>query len=550
MHTARRAALEKRRQQNQKRSLTFTLGGAVLLVAGGTLAFLLLRGRQPGVESIFGVNVTPQNVLLSFTTSTDSDPWRQLEELGTSELQKSWKDRLSAFEADFLTPFKLTYEKDIRPWLGSQATLTLLSPAPEDVAQVGANATVWLLPIRDPQRAKAVLNQITPPPVARTYKDVVIQVFKGEGGKTLSTAVIEDKLLVVSNGDITLNQVIDTYRGGPSLAQTPRFQEALGTIQDNSAFGHLYINLPIATAGILQNAGRNFSASNLERLQAIQGLGATISIAGDGLKLNSISWLKPDAKAKLKTLNAPQSLARLLPEDTVLMTAGASFQQAWQDYSTGTEAQLVVPFNPRKIQSDVQKSTGMDFEKEFVSWMSGEFVAAVVPTADQEKQGVGLLLLAKARDRTQAEASFQKLDAAMRDRYSFLVAKSKVNNRTVTTWKVPPNLPLASHGWLDDNVAFFTFGGAIADRVTGAVSASLPSTTLFRATTQTSLNPNDGKFFADLTRTTALMQNSPLLPKLSPDALKFTQGIEGIGITSAVQNEWSTRYDMVVKLKR
>jgi Protein of unknown function (DUF3352) len=550
MHTARRAELEKRRQQKQKRSLVLTMGGATLLVAIGAI-FLLLRGCQSSSSVIpFGANIIPQNVLLSLTMPTDNGPWGQLNALGTPETRNTWQDRLKSFEADFLTPFGLTYEKDVRPWVGSQATLALLSPAKEDVAKVGANAVIWFLPISDAQQARAVLNRMAVNnPRSRTYKELEVKTFQGEKGKTVSTALIEERLLLVSNGDTTLNQVIDTYRGAPSLAQTPRFQEALGAIEEKSAFGQLYVNLPIATAGLLQNTGRNFSQANLERLQAVQGFGSTITLKGDDLNFKSISWLKPNAKTKLKVVNKASSLAHLLPNDTVMMAAGASFQQAWQDYSEGTESQLFVPFNPNKIQSSLKTSMGIDFEKEFVSWMDGEFVAGVVPSNDKAKQGVGLALLVKANDRTQADKAFQKLDVAVRDRHNFLVAESKVHNRAVTTWKVPPNLPLASHGWLDGNVAFFTFGAPITERITGAVNSPLADAALFKEATQTSLNSNAGQFFADLQRTTALMQNSPLLPKLSPDALKVTQGISGVGATSAVQNEWSTRYDLVVKLK-
>jgi Protein of unknown function (DUF3352) len=555
MHTARRAELEKRRQQKQKRSLAFTAGGATCLVAVGVLAILLLRGRPSNDVTPFGANIIPQTVLMSLTLPTDGGPWRQLDALGTPETQKTWKDRLKSFEADFLTPFGLTYEKDVRPWVGAQATLAILSPAQEDVAKVGAHAAVWLLPLRDAQQARAVLGRMAAnSPRTRKYKDVDVQTFQGAEGKIVSVAVLEERLLIATNGDMTLNQMIDTYRGAPSLAQTPRFQEALNTIRNESAFGQLYVNFPIAAAGILQNPGRKFSKANLERFQSIQGFGSTIAIQGDKLDFKAISWLKPDAKTKLKGINQPHSLARLLPNDTVLMSAGASFQQAWKDYSEGTESQAIANFNPNEFQASLKNLTDIDFEKEFVSWMDGEFVAAIVPATDQAKQGVALTLLVKARERTQVDKAFQRLDTAMRDRHNLLLAESKVNNRTVTTWKVPPNFSLASHGWLDGNVAFFTFGAPIANRITGPVDSPLIKAALFKDVTQTSLDPNSGQFFADLQRTSALRESSPLLskiwPELPPDVLKFNQGIDGIGGTSAVQNEWSTRYDLVVKLKR
>ncbi len=552
MSTARRAELEKQRKHKQVRSLSFTAGAAALLVAGGTLAFFLINGRQSNGVIPLGATVIPQNALLSLTVSTDDDPWQKLGQFGTSESKAGWNKYLKHFETDFLEPFGLSYNKDIKGWMGQQLTMAMVSPAPEDATQVGHNATVWVLPIRDVQQAQSVLSRMAGNGAGqkRIYKDIEVQTFQGSNGKAVSAFVLEGRLLIAANGNNTLNQVIDTYRGGPSLAQTPRFQEAMSTVEDGSAFAKLYVNLPMATAGALQDSGRGLSQSALERLQAVQGMGSTISIQGEGLNFKAVSWLKSNAKQELKGSNKVQTLARLLPSDTLATISGGDFQQVWQDYSQGTESQLIVPFNPKKIQSGLQRSTGMDFEKEFVPWMNGEFATAVIPSTDKSKQGVGLTVLVKASDRNKADQAFKKLDTALRDRHNFLVAESKVGNRSVTTWKVPPNLPIASHGWLDGDVAFFTFGAPITKRIVTPDNSALVNADLFKATDKTSLSSNSGHFFADLQRTATLMKNSPLLPKLSPATSQYIQAMDGIGVTSSIQNSWSTRYDLFLKLKR
>jgi Protein of unknown function (DUF3352) len=551
MATARRAELEKQRKNKQVRSLTFTAGAAALLVAAGTLAFFLINSRPSNEVIPLGATIVPQNALLSLTVSTEDGPWQKLGQFGTSESKAGWNKYLKHFETDFLEPFSLSYSKDIKGWMGQQLTMAMVSPAPEDAAQAGHSATVWVLPIRDAQQAQSVLSRMAGSGAGqkRTYKDVEVQTFQGSNGKTVSAFILEGRLLIAANGNNTLNQVIDTYRGGPSLAQTPRFQDAMSTIEDGSAFAKLYVNLPMATAGALQDAGRGLSQSNLERLQAVQGLGSTISIQDEGLNFKAVSWLKPNTKQELKGSNKSQTLAKSLPSDTLATISGGDFQQVWQDYSQGTESQLIVPFNPKKIQSGLQRSTGLDFEKEFVPWMNGEFVAAVVPSTDKSKQGVGLTVLVKTSDRNKADQAFKKLDTALRDRHNFLVSESKVNNRLVTTWKVPPNLPLASHGWLDGDVAFFTFGAPITQRIVTPDNATLVNADLFKATDKTSLSSNSGHFFADLQRTATLMKNSPLLPKLSPTTSQYVQAMDGIGVTSSIQNPWSTRYDMFLKLK-
>jgi Protein of unknown function (DUF3352) len=494
-----------------------------------------------------GATITPQNALLSITVLSDQSSWQKLGQFGTPQTKLSWQKQLKRFESNFLTPFSFTYEKDILPWVGQQINLVLLSPAPEDAAYVGANVTVWFLQMRDPQQARAVLSRAAGNKAQkRIYRDVEVQTFKGKNGKTISAVVLDNRLLIVSNGNNTLNQVIDTYRGSPSLAQIPRLQEAMNEVNDSAAFAQVYINVLVATAGLRQNVRRGTAQS----AQQVQGVGSTIKIEDGGLKFKAISWLKPDSKQQLNSINKPQTLVRLLPADTLMIASGGDFRQSWQDFTVGNATQLLVPLDANKIQASLLKSTGVDFKKDFVSWMDGEFVVALVPTTNQSKQfSVGIMFLAKANDRTKADLAFHKLDAAIRDRKKIMIAESKMGNHTITAWKVPPNLPIANHGWLDGDVAFFTFGAPISERILTPQNSSLAEAPLFKRTQSANLGNNTGQFFVDLPRMVTMMHNSPLLPKLAPSANQFAQAIEAIGVTSAINNPWSTRYDVIVKLK-
>jgi hypothetical protein len=125
-----------------------------------------------------------------------------------------------------------------------------------------------------------------------------------------------------------------------------------------------------------------------------------------------------------------------------------------------------------------------------------------------------------------------------------------MGNQALTTWKVPPGLPVASHGWLEDNVAFLTLGAPVANTILPQPQKTLASRDLFQQVTRSKLNPNNGHFFVDMPRILNLMDSSPLLPKLSPNVSKFAEAIQAIGVTAAVRNNWSTRYDIQVVLKK
>ncbi len=527
-----------------------TLGGAALLVVGGVVALFLLPDEKPAGPLPLGAKVVPRDVMLSVTLNTEASQWQKLAQFGTANTQKTLRQRLQAFETDVLEPNGLSYKANIQPWAANQLTMALLPPTVESVEVQSQQATIWVVPIRDQgQFEKLFQTKLTTARSAetRTYKETKVYEFDGDDGKRYGFTTLENRWLVFTEADAPINAVIDTHKGKPALADVPRYQDALKEIDSEEAIAKVYINVPIAAA---QMSRAPLSPASRERIQTVQAIGSTLFLMDDGIQFKAISWLNPEAEEKLAVKNDAKDIAKHLPEDTLMMTSGGNFQQVWRDYAQGNLAKLVFPLNPKAWNDDLSKRTGIDFNKQFVNWMDGEFSGAIIPAQDKNNQGVGMVFLAKAKNRTNANQAFQSLDDAMRDRFDFLVAESKIENKTVTTWKVPPGLPIASHGWLDNDVAFFTLGAPIANRLLPSPKQNLTQAARFQGATTSDLDPNNGHFYMDVPRMLGLLETNPLLPKLTPETTKFMQGIETIGVTAAIHNEWSTRYDIHVKLKK
>lgn len=548
---SRLARPQRQPQKTQPRSLMLTLGGAALLVIGGSVAFFLFRGGPAVGPLPLGAKVVPRDVMLSVTLSTEASKWQKISEFGTSDSQKTLSRRVGTLETNVLKANGLTYAENIRPWSANQLTMALLPPTVESVETQSQQAMLWVVPIRDQgqyekkfrDKLLASVNQAS----KRTYKQTAIYEFDADDGKRYGFAALEGRWLVFTEADAPINAVVDTFKGKPALADVPRYQDALKEIESEDAIARVYVNVPTAAA---QMSRAPLSPTSRARIQNVQAIGSTILLAEDGLQLKAISWLNPEATESLKVENESKDIAKRLPQDTLMMTSGGNFQQVWQDYAQGNLAKLVFPLNPKAWNDDLNKRTGIDFNQQFANWMEGEFSGAVVPTQDKEGKGVGVVLLAKANDRAKANQAFRALDDAMRERFDFLVAESKIDNKTVITWKVPPGLPIASHGWLDDDVAFLTFGAPLANRLIPPPKENLTAAARFEGATNSELNPHNGNFFVDMPRMLGLLETNPLLPKFTPESMKFMQGIETIGVTTAINNEWSTRYDIHVKLKK
>lgn len=528
------------------RSLLLTLGAAGLLIVGGGTAYFLQRNAAGTIP--VGAEILPQEALLSVSVSTNPSQWRKLQEFGTSETQLAFQQSLSDLQTRYLTGNGFNYQEDIQPWVGDEATITFL-PAKQSSTLGTQQSVVWVLPIENVEQAHQTLEskrsqggKIT----ERTYKGLKIQEVQGTS-QGYSAAVL-DRLLVLASTPKVMDQVVDTYRGEASLASTPGYRAALGEINAYQPFARMYINLPAAASRAIAGSGRQISPETTARIQETQGLGSTVLLEADSIRFKSISWFKPNSKRKLPVENNAKDLPSRLPENTLMMASGSSFQQVWQEYVQGSESQLLVPFNPNQFQASVQAATGMNFAEDFVDWMDGEFALALLPS-EGTSQGVGLVLMAQTSDRDRAERALTRLDSVMRDKFNLNVSESKVDKNALITWKVPPGLPVASHGWLD-NVAFLTLGAPIEGAIVPQPKAALTNAALFQAATRSDLNRHSGSFFVDMAQTQTLLDSSPLLPKLTPDLRKFATAIRAIGVTVAVKNARTTRYDVLVKLQR
>jgi|GEM_PF-3400999 len=541
----KRKALKKRH-----RSLLLTIGGAALLVIGGSVAFLLLQSDQKSGPLPLGAKVVPRDVMLSVTLSTDAGQWQKMTKFGTADSQANLQQRVQTLESNVLKTHGLSYVDNIRPWSASQLTMALLPPTVESVKTQSQQAILWVVPIQDQGQFeklfKSKLLAAASQRDKRTYKQTEINEFKAKDGKRYGFATLDERWLVFTEANAPIEAVVDTYKGKPALADVPRYQEVLKEIESEDAIARVYINVPTAAAQMSQAP---LSPTSQERIQNVQAIGSTLRLVEDGVHFKAISWLKPDAKDTLKAENNAKDIAKHLPQDTLMMTSGGNFQQVWRDYAQGNLAKLVFPLNPKAWNDDLNQRIGIDFNNQFANWMDGEFSGAVVPAQAAKKTGVGVVLLAKAKDRAAANQAFQALDDAMRDRFDILVSESKIDKKTVINWQVPPGLPIASHGWLDNDVAFLTFGAPLANRLIKPPPENLTQAAKFAAVTDSDLNPNNGHFFVDMPRMLGLLDTNPLLPKLTPETTKVMKGIETIGVTTAIKNEWSTRYDIHVKLK-
>jgi Protein of unknown function (DUF3352) len=544
---------QKKRQQALAR--TGVAAALIGLVAIG--GWKLLMGRSGHLDTSNGMNLLPQDTFFSVSISTDPERWQKFTEFGVPLSRGVFQQQIAKFQTDFLTYYGYDYQRDIQPWIGKQILLGYLDNPGATAEKVASGKTanqqtIAILPINDRGAAQRAIEQHQTPIDANliesNYNGVAIREFKRRTG-TMAIAMI-DNYVAITTDRSSLERVIDTHQGGKSLLTVPGYTKALTEIEIDRPFAQLYMNIPVAMAVGAASSPKTLDAAKLAQAQIQQGIAANATLEPEGIAWKGISWLKPDTKEKFLVENQGQNMAENFPADTLLMISGGNLQRLWQDYTRSAESNPIPSFTPNDLVKEIDKLTGLTLDSEILNWSKGPFSVAILPktTKIDTDFGAGLVMLQQASDRSAAEKTFARLDATMQQKKAFKVEKVQIGGKEAISWSTPVGVAAANHGWLDRNLAFVSVGAPVADTFVPHPQSRLSDNKLFQQSTRSNLDHHNGQFFIDVDRT--INAGNLPLPALSPEVRAGFQAVKSFGVTSAIFDESSNRFDMFVALKK
>ena len=540
-------------KKKKKPSLVLTLSGAGLLIGGGIAAYwLLTQGKPLSRDLPVGANIIPQDALFTVSLSTDSSQWEKLRSFGTKESQAALDKNLIQWRDRFLAKEGFDFKKDVSPWVGDQVTIAILAPKAQPFQR--EQSLVMVFPIKDQNKIKTAFAQ----PKAlkgkwdeREYEGITIKEAQTNSGEKLSTAIIEQRFLVVADNPKATERTIKAYKGKATLANSNGFAKHLPKIATYQPLAQFYVNVPSAAQiASTTSAKRSLPAQVLAQLKNNQGLAATVSLESEGLRLKGVSWLKPSSRRVLAVENKATTMTTRLPAETLMMFSGGNLRRTWADYVLTAQKNPLSPVKPEKLRDGFKNITSLDLDRDLLSWMGGEFVVSVVPQIPNKEfpQDVraALVFMVQASDRLKAEASLKQLDEAMRTQYQFKIKDDKVGEIPVTRWVGPSGTLTATHGWLDGDIAFLTLGTPITDKIIPKPKNILAKAASFQKAVPSELDPINSQFFLDMEGAAKSLS----LPALFPSQQNFLNALNSVGVTTAVTDSRTTRYDILLKLKK
>lgn len=555
--------------EKQKPSRWVTLGIAALIVIGGGAAYWLISRRQVSPELPVGAKVIPDDATVTLSVSTDPQQWQQLQAFGTTESQELFEESLAQLRDRWLDANGYNYSEDIQPWIGREVTVAFLPPPTKESGETDTDTEdteenendalppppdaprpmLAILPIEDAAQARDAL-QSSQQWNERTYKDVTIRETEGDGNVTYSAAILDRRLLAIATHSSAIEGAIDTYKGDRSLLATPGYRKAWSALEAKTPFARLFVNVPPALKLAANQSAQPVDTQKLEQLE-LQGVATIARLEPQGIRFRGVSWLNPNSETTYTADNNSSTMAQRLPTNTVMMVSGSNLKQLWRDYVQGAEANPISPNSLAQWLPQALRSTvNLDLQADLLTWMEGEFSLAMIPSNEDEASNFpgGLVLMVEASKREAAEAAFSQLDNAMQKKYNFTVKPGEVGDRKVVNWTSEFAGLSATHGWLNDDVAFLSVGTPIADRFIPQPSNSLAQSEAFQAIVPSQFETNNGHFFLDLDRT--INAEGFSLLRLPPKQKTFVNAIDAIGVTAAIRDKRSTRYDIFVRLKQ
>jgi hypothetical protein len=558
---------ESLQQAFQKEKLKFLVPlGAAIAVAGGGAALWWVVQQNTPVEGLpVGSEVLPQTTATTLTFTTNEGQWRQLQNYGNPTTRAAVTENFNQLRDRFLNKNGLDFDRDIKPWVGQEITVAFVPPVsaedpnkPAPIQPFNPNGyidtpPVFILPIANAARAKEMLAAPKTGSgqqwVERDYKGQKIREVHGKEQPAYAATVIGNRIVVVSPNAKALEQVIDTSKGRPPLSRISEYGQAFQQLKTVAPFLRMYVNIPAAQKMAAGNPSLPIPPQALNLLQNNQGMASTVNLGSEGLRIQGLSWVSPDSKVRYRTDNKAQRMPSLMPTETVMMTSGGSLKQFWQESTQESKdpAPRTAGFSISTVQSGLENLTGMTMQKDFLPWMDGEFSLGLItaPGAGATAPTAGVMFMVQANDRKAAEQSLKKLDQVMKDRYQFQVSQSDAG---VVTWVSQFSSLKATHGWLDGNVLYLAIGPGVSELVSPAAGKTLAEDPLFRQATATEMEANNGHFFIDI-EPLAKANTALPVPVLPADNRAFLDAIKAIGVTTAVQDGRTFRFDTQVLLK-
>ncbi|MEH2266450.1 DUF3352 domain-containing protein [Nostoc sp.] len=542
--------------------------GAALVIVGGIAAYMYFKGPSGGSSDALGsAKLVPSTALMATYITTDPQAWAKLQQFGTPEAQKLVAKGLEDFNKQMSSDGNISYEKDIKPWVGG-VMIAVLPPNPVKPAQFKVPSGTPNVPTNLQQESnilivvgiKDKLSALNFANKLKSQKGGKFQESDYQGQKIIETTekgkptysvVLNNSYLVLAPEKQAVEKAIDTFKGQSSFASKEGASSILSKGVDvKNSLAQIYIP---DYAGMVQQlaAGspqaKQLPPQALAQLKLIKSVVAGVGVDDAGVRVKAIANLDPQLN-KFQYQSSPGNIVGQFPVDTFALISGNGISRGWE---TLVEQSKDYPEMKQALEQarGQLKFVNIDLDKDIFGWMNGEFAFGAIPSNQGVLASVGFggALVFDTSDRKTAEATLTKLDTLAKTQ-QINITNRNVGGKDVTEWQIPKQGALLAHGWLDQDTVFVALGGPVADAISDRKNSSLDNSEAFKAVTGSLQKPNGGYFYLDMDKTKTVPLVNSLISS-DPNTITLLSSIRGLGFTANSPDKSTSELEMLLALK-
>ena len=264
----------------------------------------------------------------------------------------------AAIDAKLDQTFKdsgFTFTGDIKPWLGPQVAVS----AKLNLASTKDIPAAVYIASRDDTKAKAMLAKLRAGKYGtkytwkdETYNGITISVgTPTDKSQTTAAYSLVDHVVVFATTGAQIHEIIDTDQGRASrLVDSSDFKATLADLPSDR-LGYLYVNGKSLVANVKKEMATTpamaLALKNINDVNALQGIGATLSANGDGMLADLLvkldqSKLSPATREALAHPGRADTIVSWIPKSSDAFLAITSLNKTIQSLldQSGNEASV------------------------------------------------------------------------------------------------------------------------------------------------------------------------------------------------------------------
>jgi hypothetical protein len=270
------------------RRLLIPAGAVLALGAVSAAAILILAKQTSSIE-----NMVPASADVIAVANLDPSVTQKVNLLRAVHSFPDYKtDKAIADKLDLaLKDSGFTFSSDIQPWLGSQIAFS----AQLNLVKTENSPSAFYAVSRDDAKAQAMLAKLRASTWGKKFqwKDETFNGFAisiatptDKSQKALAYSFI-DHVVVVATSSAMIHEIIDAEQGRAArLVDSNDYKATLAALPSDR-LGYVYVNGKSLVAGVKKEMATtpafSLALKNLNDVDALQGIGATLSANGDGI---------------------------------------------------------------------------------------------------------------------------------------------------------------------------------------------------------------------------------------------------------------------------